>query len=130
MRLFLFLTGGTGSRVMRPFIMQLAAGVHPLDEQGRPLALEVIPVIVDPHKANEDLKRTENLLRWYRSIHKGLYGDRADVKKGFFSANISTLSDILPGGSNLSDTFLFNLGAVEEEKFSEFIDFNTLDPAK
>ena len=129
MRLFLFLTGGTGSRVMRPFIMQLAAGVHPLDEQGQPIALEVIPIIVDPHKANEDLKRTENLLRWYRSIHKGLYGDRADVRKGFFSAKISTLSDILPGGSNLSDTFLFNLGAVEEEKFSEFIDFNTLDPA-
>lgn len=129
MRLFLFLTGGTGSRVMRPFIMQLAAGVHPLDEQGQPIALEVIPIIVDPHKANEDLKRTENLLRWYRSIHKGLYGDRADVRKGFFSAKISTLSDILPGGSNLSDTFLFNLGAVEEEKFSEFIDFNTLTPA-
>ena len=79
MRLFLFLTGGTGSRVMRPFIMQLATGVHPLDEQGQPIALEVIPIIVDPHKANEDLKRTENLLRWYRSIHKGLYGDRSDV---------------------------------------------------
>ena len=66
MRLFLFLVGGTGSRVMRPLIMQFAAGIHPIDEGGQPQPLEVIPIIVDPHKANEDLKRTENLLRWYR----------------------------------------------------------------
>ena len=43
---------------MRPLIMQFAAGIHPLDEEGRPMPLEVVPVIVDPHKANEDLKRT------------------------------------------------------------------------
>lgn len=129
MRLFLFLTGGTGSRVMRPLVMQLAAGIHPVDEQGQPMALEIVPIIVDPHKANEDLKRTENLLRWYRSIHHSLYGDSAEITRGFFSAKISTLNDILPGGSNLSDTFLFNLGTVEEQKFRDFIDFNTLDPA-
>ena len=53
--------------------MQFAAGVHPLDTTGTPMALEVIPLIVDPHKANEDLKRTENLLRWYKQIRKSLY---------------------------------------------------------
>ncbi|MFQ9997379.1 MAG: hypothetical protein ACLRV7_09995, partial [Hoylesella buccalis] len=68
MRLFLFLVGGTGSRVMRPLIMQFAAGIHPLDEAGQPMPLEVVPIIVDPHKANEDLKRTSNLLRWYKQI--------------------------------------------------------------
>ncbi len=129
MRLFLFLVGGTGSRVMRPLIMQLAAGIHPVSEDGQPQPLEVIPIIVDPHKANEDLKRTENLLRWYRSIRKTLYGESVDVTSGFFSAKISTLSDILPGGSNLSDSFLFNLGAVESKKFKDFIAFNTLDTA-
>jgi hypothetical protein len=129
MRLFLFLVGGTGSRVMRPLVMQLAAGIHPVDEAGQPIALEVVPIIVDPHKANEDLKRTENLLRWYRSIRQSLYGDTVDVTKGFFSAKISTLSDILPGGSMLSDTFLFNLGAVESKKFADFIAYNTLDTA-
>lgn len=129
MRLFLFLVGGTGSRVMRPLIMQFAAGIHPIDEGGQPKPLEVIPIIVDPHKANEDLKRTENLLRWYRSIRTALYGTRSDVTKGFFSVKISTLSDILPTGSSLSDTFLFNLGAVESKKFQDFISFNTLDTA-
>lgn len=129
MRLFLFLVGGTGSRVMRPLIMQFAAGIHPIDEGGQPQPLEVIPIIVDPHKANEDLKRTENLLRWYRSIRKALYGERPDVTKGFFSVKISTLSDILPAGSPLSDTFLFNLGTVESKKFQDFISYNTLDTA-
>lgn len=129
MRLFLFLVGGTGSRVMRPLVMQFAAGIHPIDEQGQPIPLEVVPIIVDPHKANEDLKQTENLLRWYRSLHKAIYGNAADVTRGFFSVKISTLSDILPGGSRLSDTFLFNLGAVESLKFKEFINYNTLDTA-
>lgn len=129
MRLFLFLVGGTGSRVMRPLIMQFASGIHPMDEAGQPIPLEVIPIIVDPHKANEDLKRTENLLRWYRSIRRTMYGESVDVTKGFFSVKISTLNDILPGGSNLSDTFLFNLGAVESKKFQDFISYSTLDTA-
>ena len=129
MRLFLFLVGGTGSRVMRPLIMQFAAGIHPVNEQGQPMPLEVVPIIMDPHKANEDLKRTENLLRWYRSIRKTLYGESVDVLKGFFSVKVSTLSDILSGGSNLSDTFLFNLGAVESKKFQDFIAYSTLDTA-
>lgn len=129
MRLFLFLVGGTGARVMRPLIMQFASGIHPIDESGQPMPLEVVPIIVDPHKANEDLKRTENLLRWYRSIRRTLYGESVDQKSGFFSVKISTLSDILAGGSNLSDTFLFNLGAVESKKFQDFIAYSTLDTA-
>lgn len=127
MRLFLFLVGGTGSRVMRPLLMQCAAGIHPMDEQGQPMPLEIIPIVVDPHKANEDLKRTDNLMRWYKQIRRGLYGEQVDVAKGFFSVKISTLSDILPNGSNLSDTFLFNMGAIESKKFQDFINFSTLD---
>lgn len=129
MRLFLFLVGGTGSRVMRPLLMQLAAGIHPVDESGRPMPLEIVPIIVDPHKANEDLKRTDNLLRWYKQIRQALYGEDVDVKRGFYSVKISTLSDILPNGSNLSDTFLFNMGAIESKKFQDFIGYSTLDTA-
>lgn len=129
MRLFLFLVGGTGSRVMRPLIMQLAAGIHPMSESGLPMPLEIVPIIVDPHKANEDLKRTDNLLRWYKQIRQSLYGDDTDVQRGFFSVKISTLSDILPNGSNLSDTFLFNMGAIESKKFQDFIGYSTLDTA-
>ena len=127
MRLFLFLVGGTGSRVMRPLVMQLAAGIHPMNDAGQPMPLEIIPIIVDPHKANEDLKRTDNLLRWYKQIRQSLYGNDVDVLHGFFSVKISTLSDILPNGSNLSDTFLFNMGAIESKKFQDFISYNTLD---
>lgn len=129
MRLFLFLVGGTGSRVMRPLVMQLAAGILPLGDDGKPMPLEVIPIIMDPHKANEDLKRTENLLRWYRTIRRALYGENNEVSKGFFAAKISTLGGIIPNGSPLGDTFLFNLGAVETTKFRDFIAYNTLDTA-
>ena len=100
MRLFLFLVCGTGSRVMRPLVMQLAAGIHPMnDAGGNRCRSEIIPIIVDPHKANEDLKRTDNLLRWYKQIRQSLYGNDVDVLHGFFSVKISTLSDILPNGS-------------------------------
>ncbi|PTL32892.1 hypothetical protein C7120_11500 [Prevotella sp. oral taxon 376] len=129
MRLFIFLVGGTGSRVMRPLIMQLAAGIHPLNETGQPMPLEIVPIIVDPHKANQDLKRTENLLRWYKQIRQQLYGDSAEVTRGFFSAKISTLSDIIPNGSGLSDTFLFNMGSIASKKFQDFISYSTLDSA-
>lgn len=129
MRLFLFLVGGTGSRVLRPLIMQFAAGIHPIDENGQPMPLEVVPIIVDPHKANQDLKRTENMLRWYKQIRQSIYGDRPDVSKGFFSVKISTLSDILPAGTELSDSFLFNMGSIASKKFRDFISYNTLDSA-
>lgn len=130
MRLFLFLVGGTGSRVMRPLIMQFAAGVHPTDASGQPLPLEVVPIVVDPHQANEDLKRTENLMRWYRQTRRALYGEDADVRRGFFSVKVSTLADILPtGGSSLSNSFLFNMNAIESKRFRDLIDFSTLDTA-
>ena len=76
MRLFLFAIGGTGSRVLKSLVMLSAAGVRPLDEDGKPLKdLEIVPVIIDPHKANEDLKRTESLLNDYRDIRRKLYGN-------------------------------------------------------
>lgn len=129
MRLFLFLVGGTGSRVLRPLLMQLAAGVLPVDEMGRRVPLEIVPVIVDPHSANEDLKRTENLLRWYKQIRRSVYGDAADVVKGFFAAKVSTLADILPPGSALSNSFLFNMGSIASKRFHDFIAYDTLDTA-
>lgn len=130
MRLFLFLVGGTGSRVLRPLIMQFAAGIHPCDDHGKPLPLEVIPLIIDPHKANEDLKRTDNLLRWYRQIHRALYdGMDGNPDHGFFSVKISTLSDICPNSVELADSFLMRLGTMESTTFRDFIDYNMLDSA-
>ena len=47
MRLFLFAIGGTGSRVLKSLIMLSAAGVRPVDENGRPVPnVEIVPVII------------------------------------------------------------------------------------
>lgn len=129
MRLFLFLVGGTGSRVLRPLIMQFAAGVHPKDENGADMPLEVVPIVIDPHKANEDVKRTDNLLRWYKQIHQALYAHEAKPTHGFFSVKISTLADVSPNGTELADTFQMRLGTMESATFRNFLDYNTLDTA-
>ena len=127
MRLFLFLVGGTGSRVMRPLIMQLAAGIRPKTAEGRSIPLEVVPIVVDPHKANQDLKRTENMMRWYKQLRRQLYGEAVDVADGFFAAKLSTLGDIVPDSAMLSDNFVMSMQGVESKKFSELIDYSTLD---
>jgi hypothetical protein len=128
MRLFIFAVGGTGTRVLKSLIMLLATGTRPLDENGNPLKnLEIVPIIVDPHKTNEDLKRTENLLKWYREIRESVYEEQSP-EKGFFSPKISTLKDILRNTDNtLSNTFAFNLGDVETKRFRDFISYNALD---
>ena len=130
MRLFLFAIGGTGSRVLKSLVMLSAAGVRPLDENGKPVKdLEIVPVIIDPHKANEDLKRTETLLNDYREIRKKLYGNDPNGD-GFFANRIVTLREIMSNSSvTLNDTFIFNLGAVENAKFREFIGFDTMNEA-
>ena len=130
MRLFLFAIGGTGSRVLKSLLMLSAAGVRPLDENGKPVRdLEIVPVIIDPHKANEDLKRTEALLNDYRDIRRRLYGNEPNAE-GFFANRIVTLREIMSNTSvTLGDTFIFNLGAVENAKFREFIGFDTMNEA-
>ena len=130
MRLFLFAIGGTGSRVLKSLLMLSAAGVRPLDENGKPVKdLEIVPVIIDPHKANEDLKRTESLLNDYREIRRKLYGNEPNAE-GFFANRIVTLREIMSNSSvTLNDTFIFNLGAVENAKFREFIGYDTMNEA-
>lgn len=130
MRLFIFAIGGTGSRVLKSMLMLSAAGVRPLDENGHPVPnLELVPIIIDPHKGNEDLKRTEAMLTAYRSIRFKLYGNRTDVD-GFFANRIVTLREIMRDSSiQLNDTFIFNLSAVERNKFREFIGYDTMNEA-
>jgi hypothetical protein len=111
-------------------VMLSAAGVRPLDEDGKPLKdLEIVPVIIDPHKANEDLKRTESLLNDYRDIRRKLYGNDPNGD-GYFANRIVTLREIMSNSSvTLNDTFIFNLGAVENAKFREFIGYDTMNEA-
>ena len=130
MRLFLFAIGGTGSRVLKSLIRLSAAGVRPVDENGRPVPnVEIVPVIIDPHKSNEDLKRTEALLTAYRSLRERLYGNAVNAD-GFFATRFVTLKEIMSEGTiQLNDTFIFNLGAVEREKFRDFIGYDTMNEA-
>jgi hypothetical protein len=117
-KLFLFAVGGTGSRVLKAFTMLLASGV-------KLNASEVIPIIVDPHKSNEDLKRTINLLNSYQRIYDHL----GDNREGFFSSKITTLKELVPNADSLPENFSFNLKDVTNLRFKNYIDYANLDPA-
>ena len=65
-RLFVFAIGGTGSRVLKSLTMLLASGIKPINET----EYEIVPIIIDPHKSNEDLKRTISMLDNYQKITK------------------------------------------------------------
>jgi hypothetical protein len=121
-KLFLFAIGGTGSRVTKALTMLLASGVT------LPNTSEVIPIIVDPHSTNSDLLRTVELMKHYQAIRNSL---TTKPTQGFFSTEIKTLKQAIPK-ANLSDTYLYELQGVQEEKFRDYIDFNGLertDPA-
>lgn len=128
MRLYIFAIGGTGSRVLKSLLMLCAAGVRPIGEDGQPLAdFEIVPVIIDPHKSNADLKRTERLLSAYGLLRRALHGEALNAE-GFFATKISSLRDVVTNApSPLDDTFIFNLSAVEHYKFRDFISYNTMN---
>lgn len=128
MRLFIFAIGGTGSRVLKSLVMLSAAGVKPLDEDGRPIPnVELVPIIIDPHKSNEDLKRTEQMLTEYCTIREKLYGREVNGD-GFFGTKISTLRSIMGmTATTINDTFIFNMEAVGQTKFRQFISYDTMD---
>ena len=128
MKLFVFAIGGTGSRVLKSMIMLCAAGVRPVDSNGRPLNdVEIVPIIIDPHKSNADLKRTERLLSAYGTIREKLYGKNVNAN-GFFATKISTLKEVVSSSQvPLDDSFIFNLAAVENYKFRDFISYNTMN---
>lgn len=117
-RLFIFAIGGTGSRVLKSLTMLLASGIKPSSEQ----EFEIIPIIIDPHKSNEDLKRTIRLLDNYQSI-----SNEIGLDNGFFSTKISTLDKLVTSQSRLSGSFTFNLQQIANTRFRDYIDYNQLD---
>ena len=118
-RLFIFAIGGTGSRVLKSLTMLLASGIKPTSQT----EFEIVPIIIDPHKSNEDLKRTERLMDNYQSISNAV-----GLDNGFFSTKITTLDKLkLNSDSRLKPNFTFNLQQVANTKFKEYIDFNQLD---
>jgi hypothetical protein len=117
-KLFIFAIGGTGSRVVKALTMLLASGVELKNTS------EVIPIIVDPHKSNEDLKRTESLLKTYKKIRDSLT-DKPKPNE-FFGTEIKTLKNIINGNDKVADTYTFELKGVSNETFGNYIDFDNL----
>jgi hypothetical protein len=117
-RLFIFAIGGTGSRVLKSLTMLLASGVKPETNT----EYEIVPIIIDPHKANEDLKRTINILDLYQEIT-----DEVDTTNGFFGTRITTLKRLSKNKEKFKDNYTFNLQEVSNSRFKDYIDYNTLD---
>lgn len=113
-KLFIFGIGGTGSRVIKSLTMLLAAGIRSEND------FEIIPIIIDPHKDNEDLKRTVSILNNYQKVT-----DRVGIDNGFFGTKISTLQSLDTKGG-LSGTYTFKLKDVESTKFKDYFSYNSL----
>jgi hypothetical protein len=116
-RLFIFAIGGTGSRVLKSLTMLLASGIKPHSKTD----FEIVPIIIDPHKSNDDLKRTARILGSYQAI-----SEKAGVDSGFFSTRITTLDKLMTSQNRLSGSFTFNLQQVANTKFKDYIDFAQL----
>jgi hypothetical protein len=119
-RLYILAVGGTGSRVLKSLTMLLASGLIPNADK----TYEIVPVIIDPHKSNEDLKRTIRLLDNYQSITREIGNGR-----GFFGTSILTLDKLSNSQNRLTGNFTFNLQQVANTKYKEYIGFNQLDEA-
>lgn len=115
-RLFIFAIGGTGSRVLKSLTMLLASGVKPNSEK----SFEIVPIIIDPHKSNQDLQRTQRILSNYQSIT-----NKINQNCGFFGTKITTLDNLVLAPQH-SNPFTFGL-QNGEEKFKNYISYNQLD---
>lgn len=113
-KLFIFGVGGTGSRVIKALTFLLASGVKIKEFS------TVVPIIIDPHQANEDLKRTIEILRLYGKIREQL----GDNNNTFFDSKISTLSSLK---GSIGGSYTFELENVKGQKFKHFIDYDSLD---
>lgn len=108
-KLYIFGIGGTGARVLRSFVMMMAAGV-------KIGADEVVPVIIDPDASNADLTRTVQLMNNYRSIRDELSFIKDD-ETPFFRKE---LSQILVN-------YTLRIQDTDDKTFQQFIDLPSMD---
>ena len=120
-KLFLFCIGGTGARVIKSLAFLLASGI-------RTEINEIIPIIIDPDRSNGDLNRTIEILKIYKDIHSQIEFNH----NKFFHTKITPLNELDDHEKDNADIyneslFQFELESVQNQLFSEFIDFNNLD---
>ena len=114
-KLFIFGIGGTGSRVIKSLSMLLASGV----DLG-PNINEVVPIIIDVDKGNEDLTRTIEILKNYQEIQKKVTSANC---QGFFHTKLTNLFP-LPGNE-----YRLTIQDVQGKTFGKYIDYQTLTGA-
>ena len=113
-KLYVFGIGGTGSRVLRSFMMLLAVVLN-IDKDGNNPITEVIPVIIDPDRQNGDLTRTVSLMNDYKNIHKNLKFTK-ESKNRFFKIEISSVLQ----------NFTLLIKDTDDKKFKDFMDYSML----
>ena len=111
-KLFVFGIGGTGSRVIKALSMLLASGV----DMG-PNISEVVPIIIDVDKGNEDLSRTVEILKNYETIHSKVVSGAN--YKGFFQTKQTNL---FPVSGN---EYRLTIQDVQGKTFGQYIDYQT-----
>ena len=114
-KLFIFGIGGTGSRVIKSLSMLLASGV----DLGQNIS-EVVPIIIDVDKGNEDLTRTIEILKNYEEIQKKVSSANYE---GFFQTKQTNLFP-LPGNE-----YRLTIQDVQGKTFGNYIDYSTLNGA-
>ncbi|MCB9350926.1 MAG: hypothetical protein H6573_25985 [Lewinellaceae bacterium] len=95
-------------------------------------ASQIIPIIIDPDRANGDVTRTIEILNKYRDVRSKLEFDR----NKFFNAEFQTLNslDVATGegkevGSTTAEGFRFGIDGTKEGRFKDFIAFDKLQGA-
>lgn len=120
MNLYIFATGGTGSRVVKALIYLLASGAKIENVN------TIIPIIIDPHINNHDLIKTVNLIELYKRIRSSL---KQEPEEGdFFYTKILSLKE-KSNRKELTDKFTFQMVSDDEksDRFQDYIDFSAMD---
>jgi hypothetical protein len=111
-KIFIFGIGGTGSRVIKSLSMLLASGV----DLG-PNIDEIVPIIIDVDKGNEDLTRTIEILKNYEEIHNKV---AIANYKGFFQTKQTNLFPLA------GNEYRMTIQDVQGKTFGQYIDYSTL----
>lgn len=122
MKIFVFAIGGTGSRVLKSLAMQLAAGIVPKDPVNEE-PYDIVPIIIDPHNENKDVKECKDILANYRRIRQDIYGSSLK-SEGFYATRIRTLKEVGAADntdSELIDEFFFPISDITCDNFRNYV---------
>lgn len=116
-KLFVFGIGGTGSRVIKALTMLLASGVR-LENNFD----SIIPIIIDPDKANGDLNRTKDILTKYQQIRQDIH-----QPDDFFYTKIQSIRRQQEDSEVINPSlFQFQLNNVDDTTFGQYLGYASM----